>query len=194
MCKQKHFKCIFSSASLFAYAIKQSYHFIWKQIFSSIRFWFMIVILTPVQMVKFVCKISLRTSDTQITSVFDSWILLPSCSWRCKHCLFNRIVWFLYLRFYKKFQYIILNPKSENLHILLDMPYLLKKITLGRLVILTVNFKKKEFSPFELGAVLYVCTIVFLYTKCIKTFTRCIKNKTRAEIILKINFCAMLYR
>lgn len=116
MCKQKHFKCIFSSASLFAYAIKQSYHFIWKQIFSSIRFWFMIVILTPVQMVKFVCKISLRNSDTQITSAFDSWILLPSCSWRCKHCLFNRIVWFLYLRFYKKFQYL---KRSKHHHFFL---------------------------------------------------------------------------
>lgn len=116
MCKQKHFKCIFSSASLFAYAIKQSYHFIRKQIFSSIRFWCMIVILTPVQMVKFVCKISQRNSDTQITSAFDSWILLPSCSWRCKHCLFNRIVWFLYLRFYKKFQYL---KRSKHHHFFL---------------------------------------------------------------------------
>lgn len=50
---------------------------------------------------------SLRTSDTQITSGIDSWILLSTfCSWRCKHCLFNRIVWCLYLRFYKKFQYL----------------------------------------------------------------------------------------
>lgn len=59
---------------------------------------------------------SLRTSDTQITSGFDSWILLPSCSWRCKHCLFNRIVWFLYLRFYKKFQYL---KRSKHHHFFL---------------------------------------------------------------------------
>lgn len=45
----------------------------------------------------------------------------------------------------KKLIYNVLNFKLEKLYILLDMFYLLKKIILGRFVILIVNFKKRSF-------------------------------------------------
>lgn len=53
----------------------------------------------------------------------------------------------------KKLIYNVLNFKLENLYILLDMFYLLKKIILGRFVILIVNLKKRSF--FFLNCELY---------------------------------------